>query len=163
MERHVLSRVREWKRVKEVMVSSAPLKVLVCNKYSLFRAGLRALLQQGVQMDVVAETSTASEAIQMTRRLKPDVVLLDATATDMSGSESTRRIKAIDPHVQVVIVSMNDDEFLISSCLDAGASGYISTEDQVWHLKKMINKVCEKAHQSPIRSEYSQHEHTAAV
>jgi DNA-binding NarL/FixJ family response regulator len=145
------------------MVSSAPLKVLVCNKYSLFREGLRALLQQGVLMDVVAEADTASEAIRLTRRLKPDVVLLDATTTDMSGAESTRRIKAIDPHVQVVIVSMNDDEVLRSSCLEAGASGYISTEDQGWHLKKIINKACEKAHQSPIRSEYSQHEHTATV
>jgi DNA-binding NarL/FixJ family response regulator len=145
------------------MVSSAPLKVLVCNKYSLFREGLRALLQQGVLMDVVAEVSTASEAIQLTRRLKPHVVLLDATTTDMSGAESTRRIKAIDPSVQVVIVSMNDDELLRSSCVEAGAAGYIGSEDQVWQLKKMITKVCDKAHEAPVRSEYRQHEQTAAV
>lgn len=114
-------------------------------------------------MDVVAEAGTASEAIQLTRRFRPDVVLLDATTNDMSGAESTRRLKAAHPHVQVVIVSMSDDEWLRSSCIEAGASGCISAEDQVWHLKKMINKVCEKAHQSPIRSEFRQHEHTATV
>ncbi len=145
------------------MVSSAPLKVLVCNKYSMFREGLRALLQQGVLMNVVGETGSASEAIRLTKRLKPDVVLLDATTTDIGGAESTRRIRAIDPGIQVVIVSMSDDEFLRSSCVEAGAAGYIGNEDQVWQLKRMIIKICDKAHEVPVRTEYRQHEHTAAV
>lgn len=124
------------------MSSRAPIRVLICNRYTLFREGIRALLTEGIPMDVVAETGNAREAIGMVERLHPDVVLLDATTPEVSGSESTRRLKAIDPRVSVLILSMNDDEALRQRCLEAGADGFIGKEDQAWHLKRVINDVC---------------------
>ncbi|HWF08962.1 MAG TPA: response regulator transcription factor [Bryobacteraceae bacterium] len=124
------------------MSSQGPIRVLICNRYTLFREGIRALLGEGIPMDVVAEACTAGEAILMVERLHPDVVLLDATTPDASGSESTRRMKAVDPEVSVVILSMNDDEILRQRCLEAGADGFVSKEDQAWHLKRIINNVC---------------------
>lgn len=126
------------------MSSHAPIRILICNRYTLFRKGIRALLGQGIPMEIVGETGSAREAIVMVERFRPDVVLLDATAPDASGSESTRRIKAIDPRVKVLILSMNDDEALRERCLDAGADGFIGREDQTWHLKRIINDVCER-------------------
>ncbi len=124
------------------MSSQAPIRVLICNRYTLFREGIRALLGEGIPIEVVAETATAHEAIVMVERFHPDVVLLDATTPDASGSESTRRMKAIDPRVSVVILSMKDDEVLRQRCLEAGADGFVSKKDQVWDLKRIINSVC---------------------
>ena len=124
------------------MSSQGPIRVVICNRYKLFREGIRALLGQGIPMDVVAETETAREAIAMVERFHPDIVLLDATTPDVSGTESTRQMKAIDPNLRVVVLSMNDDEALRDGCLAAGADGFVGREDQAWQLKSTINHVC---------------------
>lgn len=124
------------------MSTQGPIRVLICNRFTLFREGIKALLGDGIPMDVVAEAGTAAEAILMVERFHPDIVLLDATTPDVSGSESTRRMKAVDPRVSVVILSMNDDEVLRQKCIDAGADGFVSKEDQAWHLRRIIRNVC---------------------
>lgn len=124
------------------MLSRDPIRVLICNRFTLFREGLKALLRQGVPMLIVAETDTATEAVRMIERFHPDVVLLDATMPDLSSCESTRHMKSIDPGVKIVIVSMNDDEPLRAGCLEAGASVCMGNEDHAWDLKETINRTC---------------------
>src|SRR5579864_6627283 len=100
-------------------------KVLICNKYALFREGIKRLLSEGAPIEIIGEAATARQAIDQAERLRPDVVLMDLTTADLSGSEATRRIKAVHPDVKVLILSLHDDETLVSRCLEAGASGYI--------------------------------------
>jgi DNA-binding NarL/FixJ family response regulator len=73
------------------------------------------------------------------KRLRPDVVLLDATTRDLSCSEVTRRIKVIDPRVEILILSLYDDEVLVSGCLEAGAAGYIRKSDEPVQLRRAIS------------------------
>jgi DNA-binding NarL/FixJ family response regulator len=121
------------------------IKVLICNKHGLFREGIKSLLREGTPVEIVGETATARQAIELLRMRKPDVVLLDAAMRDLSGSEATRRIKAIDRNVKVLIVSMYDDERLISGCLAAGASGYVRMDSHSVHLRNAITNVCRRS------------------
>ena len=119
-----------------------PIRVLICNRYTLFREGLKALLEQGLAVDVAGEAATSKEAIRQMTRIKPDVVLLDATTPDGTGSKTVRKLKSIDPTAKILILSMDDDEPLMRSCIEAGAVGYIRKNDSAFNLKRVINQAC---------------------
>ena len=118
------------------------IRVLICNKYILFREGIKSLLREATVIEIVGEADTAREAIDQAARLRPDVVLMDLVTPDLSGSEATRRIKAVHPDVRILILSLRDDETLLSRCFEAGASGYIRKSDQVSQLRSAIDAVC---------------------
>lgn len=119
-----------------------PLRILLCNKYTLFREGIKALLQQGIVIEVAGEAGTANEAIRQMSRVRPDVVLLDATTPDAAGSQTVRKLKSIDPNAKILILSMDDDEPLVRSCMEAGAAGFIRKSDTAFNLRRVINQVC---------------------
>jgi len=118
------------------------IRVVICNKYVLFREGIKRLLREGTLVEIVGESDTATQAIEQVARLKPDVVLMDLVTPDLSGSEATRLIKAIHSDVKVLILSLRDDQILVSRCFEAGASGYIRKNDQTWQLQSAIDSVC---------------------
>jgi len=127
------------------------IRVLICNQYTLFREGLKALLDhasvnRGGHIEVSGEAHLAKDAIEMLIRLRPDVVLMDVNFPDLSGAEATRRVKAIAPGVEVLIVSLSDDKPLISRCMQAGASGFIRTNDLPMKLTSAIQSVSRRAH-----------------
>jgi DNA-binding NarL/FixJ family response regulator len=117
------------------------IKILICNKYTLFREGIKAMLPRGGPIDVAGEASSAGEAIDMLNEVHPDVVLMDLTLPDLSGWEATRRIKAIDPGVEILIVSLNDDKPLLFRCLKAGAAGHVCTNGVPVQLRNAIQSV----------------------
>jgi DNA-binding NarL/FixJ family response regulator len=117
------------------------IRVLICNKYVLFREGIKSLLREATIIEIVGETDTARQAIDQTARLMPDVVLMDLVTADLSGSEATRLIKVVHPGVKVLILSLCDDETLISRCFEAGASGYIRKNDHASQLQGAIDAV----------------------
>jgi DNA-binding NarL/FixJ family response regulator len=121
------------------MMPRTNIRVLVCNKHTLFREGIKALFLERTAIQVIGEAATARQALSLMKRLRPDVVLLDATTADLSCSEVTRRIKAIDPRVEILILSLYDDEVLISGCLEAGAAGYIRKNDEPVQLRRAIS------------------------
>lgn len=123
-------------------------RVLICNRYKLFRDGIRALLQQSGGIEIVGETNTAKQAIDLAQQLKPDVVLLDATTPGLSASSATRRIKQATPSVNILIVSLDDDETLASLCLKAGASGHIGKHGKSGQLTGAIDAACRKRTQA---------------
>jgi DNA-binding NarL/FixJ family response regulator len=125
-----------------------PIRVLLCNKHNLFREGIKALFPGKTSFEIVGEAATAKQALTLLERVHPDVVLLDATTSNPSGSEATRRIKAIDSHVEVLILSLSDDDVLISKCLDAGAAGYIRKDDEPQRLKRAIDTAFRRGHRA---------------
>jgi DNA-binding NarL/FixJ family response regulator len=104
------------------------IRVLIVDDHELVRAGLRSLLQAEPDLEIVAEAGTGSQALAHARRLRPDVVLLDARLPDMSGPDVCRELCEALPDVAVAILTTFTDDELVRQCVRAGARGYLLKE-----------------------------------
>jgi DNA-binding NarL/FixJ family response regulator len=101
------------------------IRVLIAEDHKLVREGLRALLRREADIQIVAEASDGLEALQQVAARHPDLVVMDAGLPGLSGIEATRRLKAVQPSLPVLILSMHDDAKTVDQALRAGARGYI--------------------------------------
>lgn len=102
-----------------------PLRVLLVDDHLLFRKGLARLLDAQPDFKVVGEARDGLEAVEQTRRLHPDLVLMDIRMPNCDGLEATRRIKAQMPDVRVVMLTVSDDEQDLATAVRYGADGYL--------------------------------------
>jgi two-component system response regulator NreC len=101
------------------------IRLLLVDDQDIVRAGLRSLLEEHPNLEVIGEAGGGTEAVALAAQLQPDVVLMDLTMPDMSGAEATRRIKEIAPEVNVLALTIHEDEAYFFEMLNAGASGYV--------------------------------------
>ena len=101
------------------------IRLLLVDDHEVVRTGLRMLLESQTDMKIVGEASTGAEALELCNRLRPDVVVMDLTLPDSSGIEITRRIKQTLPQVNVVALTIHEDQEYFFEMLRAGASGYV--------------------------------------
>jgi DNA-binding NarL/FixJ family response regulator len=108
-------------------VPSPPVRLLLCDDHAVVRAGLRALLASADGIDVVGEAGSGEEALAMTARLHPDVVLMDLQLGDgMDGVTATRRLIALgEGGPRVLVLTMFDTDADITRAIEAGATGYL--------------------------------------
>lgn len=115
------------------------IKVLVVDDHTLFRDGLKSLLATDPEIEVVGEASNGQEAITLTERLNPGIVLMDVGMPGMNGIEATKKIKAGQPSVKIIILTQYDSEEYLFSLLEAGASGYVLKKsagaELIWAVK----------------------------
>lgn len=102
-----------------------PLRILLADDHTLVRAGIRALLAQMPDVEVVGEAGDGREALALVKALRPDVLLMDIAMTGMSGLEAAAQVKKECPGVKVIILSMHADEEYVMQALRAGAAGYL--------------------------------------
>jgi DNA-binding NarL/FixJ family response regulator len=102
-----------------------PIRLLLVDDQDIVRAGLRSLLEAHEELKVVGEAGGGKEGVALAAQLQPDLVLMDITMPDMDGAEATRRIKDISPEVNVLALTIHEDEAYFFEMLNAGASGYI--------------------------------------
>ena len=100
------------------------IRILIADDHPVFRFGMRALIESETDLEVVGEASTGDEAVTLTEKLRPDVVLMDITMPGVNGIEATRQILDQRPNTGVLIVTMLDDNSLFPA-LRAGARGYL--------------------------------------
>jgi NarL family two-component system response regulator LiaR len=105
-------------------MSHAPIRVLVVDDHVIVRQGIRALLTEFEDVEVVGEAGNGLEAVQATESLKPDVVLMDLLMPGMDGVEATRRISEQWPEVRVLVVTTYSGDDLVFPAIKAGARGY---------------------------------------
>lgn len=117
------------------------IRVLLTDDHTLFRQGIRTLLSAEPDMEIAGEACNASDAVALSRQLRPDVVLMDIGMNGMSSFEATRLIRKERPETRVVFLSMYDDEDYLAECVDMGASGYILKESPVDQLVMAIREV----------------------
>jgi DNA-binding NarL/FixJ family response regulator len=101
------------------------LRVLIADDHMLFRDGLRALLGSAVDTELVGEAATGDEAVSLATNLQPDVVLMDIQMPGLNGIEATRSIVQASPRVNVLILTMFDDDASVFAAMRAGARGYL--------------------------------------
>jgi len=107
----------------------------------LFRQGIRTLLTAESDMEVAGEAANASDAVNLARQARPDVVLMDIGMAGMSSFEATRQIRKERPDTRVVFLSMYDDEDYLAECVDIGANGYILKDSPAEQLVAAIREV----------------------
>jgi DNA-binding NarL/FixJ family response regulator len=100
-------------------------RILVADDHTLFRHGLRALLESVADMELVGEAATGEEAIAQTAALGPDVVLMDINMPELNGIAATRRILEAQPSTAVVVLTMFVDDDSVFAAMRAGARGYV--------------------------------------
>jgi two-component system, NarL family, response regulator NreC len=101
------------------------IRLLLVDDHQVVRSGLRMLLSNESDVEIVGDAGTAREALEAVQLLKPDVVLMDIGLPDMSGIDATREIKRTSPAVAVVALTIHEDEEYFFKMLEAGAGGYV--------------------------------------
>jgi DNA-binding NarL/FixJ family response regulator len=100
------------------------IRILIADDHPLFRSGLRALLESVSDTEVVGEATSGEEAVELTRTLTPDVVVMDLNMPGLNGIEATRQIVEDAKDVHVLVMTMHEDEESVFAALRAGARGY---------------------------------------
>ena len=101
------------------------IRLLLVDDHAVVRSGLRMMLDNEGDAEIIGEASSAAEAIEAAVRLKPNVILMDIGLPDLSGIEATREIKKRTPEVAIVALTIHEDEEYFFKMLEAGASGYV--------------------------------------
>lgn len=101
------------------------IRILIADDHGVMRAGLRAMLEDEPTIDVVGEAATGEEAIRLAFQHEPDIVLMDIGLPDIDGIECARRVRKTNPLIQVLILTVYEDESLLQEAIKAGAAGYV--------------------------------------
>src|SRR5215203_3594165 len=100
-------------------------RLVLADDHHLLRRGFRSLLGGEPGLEVVGEASTGQEAIELCRRLEPDLVLMNVRMPEMDGITATRQIKREQPSISVLMVTMHENPDYLLEALEAGAAGYV--------------------------------------
>ena len=101
------------------------ISILIADDHGVVRGGLRLLLERQPDMEVVGEAADGAEAVEQALALRPDVCIFDVSMPKRTGIDATREVKSQAPDINVLILSMHDDERYLFEALKAGAGGYV--------------------------------------
>ena len=104
-------------------------RILLVDDHPLLRRGMRALLEQHARYEVCAEADSAPVAMELARKWKPDVTIVDISLKSTNGIELTKGLKVESPNMPVLVVSMHDEELYAERALRAGAVGYLMKQE----------------------------------
>ena len=120
------------------------IRVLLADDHQLFRQGLRSMLANDAQVEVIGEAASGRSAVELARQLVPDVVVMDISMPDLNGIDATRQIKQRSPGIQVLALSAHADRRFVTGILAAGAAGYILKDSAFEELCRAIHTVAGK-------------------
>lgn len=119
------------------------LRILIADDHQMVRQGLRQLLDEHKDWQVCAEASTGREAVALTLKLCPQVVVLDLAMPELNGLEATRQIKKALPNTEVLIFTMHETEELTRDVLGAGARAYLLKSDASQQIVAAVEALAE--------------------
>ena len=106
-----------------------PLRILIVDDHAVVRRGVRSLLESYQGFEITGEAATGREAVEMARRLQPDVVVMDLSLPELNGLDATRQILKDSPRSEILVLTMHHSEELARDVLQAGARGYVLKSD----------------------------------
>jgi DNA-binding NarL/FixJ family response regulator len=120
---------------------SEKISVLLVDDHSLVRRGFRRMLEDEPDIRVIGEASDGKEAIELTRSLKPQVVVMDCALPEINGLQATRKILAFAPETLVLMLSMHTEDTWVRQAMDAGARGYVLKNAMDLELGTAIRRI----------------------
>lgn len=122
---------------------ASPITVLVADDHPAYRAGVRALFETDARVRVVGEAANGEEAVELTRSLRPNVVLLDVQMPGVNGVDAARRIARELPATAILVLTMIEDDDTVLAAVRAGARGYLLKDAGRDELRRAIEAVAE--------------------
>jgi DNA-binding NarL/FixJ family response regulator len=117
------------------------IKCLLVDDHTLFRQGVRRLLESESDFEVTGESPDGGDAVEKARELRPDIVLMDIGMPGLSSFESARQIKKMRPETKILFLTMYEDEDYLVQCLEVGASGYVLKDTPAPQLLSAVRDV----------------------
>lgn len=124
-------------------MSDDKIRVMIADDHTVVRQGIRNVLEEVDGLEVVGEAGDGNEALELARKLRPDVVLLDVTMPGRTGLEVTRDLRSDEIESGILILSMHDDPEYVLQAVRAGADGYVLKDVTPAELRKAIQTVHE--------------------
>src|SRR5205085_9479433 len=106
-----------------------PLRILIVDDHAVVRRGVRALLESQPGWQVAGEATTGREAVDLAKRLYPDIVVMDLSLPELNGLDAARQILKDSPRTEILVLTMHHSEELVRNVLQAGARGYVLKSD----------------------------------
>jgi DNA-binding NarL/FixJ family response regulator len=129
-------------------------RIIIADDHALFRQGLRRILEGIPETEVVGEAKDGLELLKLLRTAAPHLVVLDISMPNLRGLEAIREIKAKDPRIKVLMLTMHKDKAYLYQALSEGADGYLLKEDADAELYSAIDKIrLGKIYVSPFLSD----------
>ena len=117
------------------------IRVLLADDHSIVREGLRRIVEESGDIEVVAEASDGREAVLLVRKEQPDVAVIDISMPVLDGLEVITQIKGETPHVPILVLTMHEEDQYVVRAIETGAMGYITKQSAPEQLVKAIRKV----------------------
>lgn len=117
------------------------IRIALCDDHAVVRSGLRAILEAEADLEVVGESGTAAEAVELAREAQPDVFVMDIGLPDRSGIAATADVCQASPATRVLVLTVHDDVTYLRRAFDAGAVGYLVKEAADVELVQAVRQV----------------------
>jgi DNA-binding NarL/FixJ family response regulator len=117
------------------------IRILIADDHELFRRGLRMVLEDEADIEVVAEAGDGQAAIELAREHAPDVVVMDVRMPTVSGIDATRRIKEEEPGTRILMLTISDEEDDLYEAIKAGANGYLLKEISIDEISEAVRSI----------------------
>ena len=118
-----------------------PIRILLADDHPMFREGVAHSLGSDPDLQVVAQTASGDEAVELAQRLKPDVALLDITMPGIGGIAAAARIAASVPGMRILMLTVSEDKDNLLAALKAGAHGYVLKGTSASELRAIVRRV----------------------
>lgn len=117
------------------------IRILLTDDHAIVRNGLKQIFAGYPDLEVVGEASNGAEVLDLVRKLKFDLLLLDMTMPGISGADLIRRLRAENPSIKILVLSMHNESQIVSRALKAGAAGYVTKDSDQEILITAIRKI----------------------
>lgn len=116
-------------------------KVLIVDDHTMFRSGLRKIIQEHPNFEVIGEASDGLSLLELLKRVKPELIVMDISMPNLGGIEATGEIKKYFPEIKILILSMMKDGDFLYQAIAAGAEGYLLKEDAEFELIRAMQRI----------------------
>lgn len=118
-----------------------PFKIVLADDHVILRQGLKRILEDAADMAVIGEADNGLDLVRLLKRVPCDLVILDISMPHLRGIEAIPEVRAVQPHVKVLILTMHRELELLNAAMSAGANGYVLKEDAETQLFAAIGKI----------------------